>query len=178
MLWRLYLSRLQSHPISTKLISSSVLFFSSDMLAQTLSHQDWDILRSLRSGVFGGFYAPVLHYWIRLLESKVKIPNHLNLQAVARVLPHTMIFAPIFVSGMIFFMEYTRKKGTWESAKERVEKYGIALWKQGLGYWLPVMYLGYRYWSVEHRVLVINVASLLWTCYVSYTAVGPQRKSD
>jgi hypothetical protein len=118
--WRLYLKCLKERPILSKVCTSSVLFASSDLLAQTIQqryHQkpELDLNRSVRAAAFGGpIYAPILHYWFQFMEHAVKIPSHLNLQAAARVCIHSGVYAPVMaVSFFIGFMTFTDPANLW-----------------------------------------------------------------
>lgn len=195
-MWALYLRNLKLHPIRTKIVTSTVLFSCSDIIAQRIQSTDSqtpiDLHRTSRAAVYGGpLYAPVLHYWFRFMEQIVSFPHSPNLQAALRVLIHTGIYAPtVAIAGFIGFMALTDSSKNvdresdginWKHrlaiSIEKVKSKTIPLWIDGIAFWIPIMFASYRFFALEHRVVVVNSANLLWTTYLSLEAVGGETNS-
>jgi hypothetical protein len=196
--WQWYLTQLKHKSVRTKVWTTCLLFGASDTIAQQIQHtanrssSSHDFNRSGRAMVFGLGYAPLLHHWFILMEKFVKFsPQFPNAQAMVRVLVHTGIFAPtIAISSFIGFMTFSdpinlfNRKGeidvdhAFHAAVSRVSEKGFQLWVDGGVFWIPIMFVNYRFFALEHRVMAMNVANLVWTTYLSFRAVGKLHKED
>ena len=75
-LWVFYLDSLISHPLLTKCCTSAIGFMIGDSIAQVLSREPHNLVRTLRFVTIGFFlHAPVADAWFTFLE-KVR-SNHL-----------------------------------------------------------------------------------------------------
>lgn len=97
-LWSRYSDRLESHPVSTKSLTSGGIAFFGDVLSQNLLNtdgKDFDFGRLLRYSVLGScFVGPTLHYWYGFLAKKV--PGVLLRDSIQRLLIDQFIFSPFF----------------------------------------------------------------------------------
>eukprot|EP00979_Chaetoceros_neogracilis_P009685 scaffold2192_cov268-Chaetoceros_neogracile.AAC.87 len=97
-----YARKLETHPLTTKCITSGIISGMGDMSCQYIYHKhdedtfspDW--LRTGRFSLLGfGLIAPVVHKWYGLLMKK--IPGQ-NIQAVLkRLFCDQILFAPLFI---------------------------------------------------------------------------------
>lgn len=97
------------------------------------------------------------------MQNKIVLKNK-NLEIVTRVAADQTIFAStnlfVFLSSMAI-MEGTSPKDKLEST------YATALQKNWM-VWPFVQAINFKLVPLHHRVLVVNVVSLGWNCYLSF----------
>ena len=115
--------------------------------------------KHLATAVFG----PAATTWFKFLQNKVVLKNK-NLEIAARVACDQGIFAGTNL--FVFLSSMAIMEGT--SPKEKLEKsYWTALTKNWM-VWPFVQAINFKLVPLHHRVLVVNVVSLGWNCYLSY----------
>ena len=114
---------------------------------------------SSSAGVFG----PAATVWFNFLQRRIVLQNK-NLEIVAKVLTDQCVFASTnlfcFLSSMAI-MEGSDPK------EKLASTYTGALQKNWM-LWPLVQGVNFKFVPLEHRVLVVNVVSLGWNCYLSY----------
>ncbi|KAK4999545.1 Protein required for ethanol metabolism [Elasticomyces elasticus] len=112
----------------------------------------------------GAIFGPAATTWFRFLQSRVRIAGRPNLEILARVGLDQAVFAScnlfVFLSSMAI-MEGGEPRKKLEST------YAGAL-KSNWMVWPWVQMTNFKFVPLEHRVLVVNVVSLGWNCYLSY----------
>lgn len=119
----------------------------------------WNLANVFVPAVFG----PAATLWYRFLQAKIQFKNA-NATIAARVLADQTIFAStnllVFLSSMAY-LEGSSPKAKLQST------YGEALKKNWM-VWPAVQSVNFKLVPLEHRVLVVNIVSLGWNCYLSY----------
>jgi protein Mpv17 len=114
---------------------------------------------NLEPAIFG----PAATTWFKFLQNKIVLKNK-NLEILARVGADQTIFAStnlfVFLSSMAI-MEGSDPKKKLEST------YANALQKNWM-VWPFVQAINFKLVPLHHRVLVVNVISLGWNCYLSF----------
>jgi len=117
------------------------------------------VTNSYVAAVFG----PVATNWFKFLQNKIVLKNK-NLEIVARVAADQTLFAPTNL--FVFLSSMAIMEGS--SPSDKLEKtYTTALQKNWM-VWPFVQLINFRFVPLEHRVLLVNVVSLGWNCYLSY----------
>ena len=112
-----------------------------------------------RTAIFG----PAATTWFKFLQHKIVLPNK-NLEIVARVGADQIFFASTNL--FVFLSSMAIMEGT--SPKDKLEKtYWTALQKNWM-VWPFVQAINFKLIPLHHRVLVVNVISLGWNCYLSF----------
>lgn len=107
-------------------------------------------------------FGPAATQWYKLL-TKIKFESATT-TTIVRVLADQSIFASLNLGFFLSSMAYLEGA----SPKKRLEdKYVQALEKNWL-LWPPVQTINFTLVPLEHRVLVVNVVSLGWNCYLSW----------
>jgi protein Mpv17 len=110
------------------------------------------------SAVFG----PAATSWYKVLQ-KIKLKNP-NTTIAARVLADQVVFAStnlcVFLSSMAYM------EGS--SPKAKLQSTYVEALKKNWMIWPGVQAINFKLVPLEHRVLVVNVVSLGWNCYLSY----------
>ncbi|MCJ1412176.1 Protein required for ethanol metabolism [Ptychographa xylographoides] len=120
--------------------------------------------RTGRMALYGGaVFGPAATTWYKFLQAKINFKNT-NATIIARVLADQTIFAStnlfVFLSSMAYL------EGTDPRAKLK-STYVEALKKNWM-VWPGVQAINFKFVPLDHRVLVVNVVSLGWNCYLSY----------
>jgi len=123
-----------------------------------------ELARTGRMALYGGaVFGPAATTWFKFLQNKIVMRNK-NVEIVARVAVDQTIFSSTNL--FAFLSSMAIMEGT--SPKDKLEKnYSTALQKNWM-IWPWVQVINFKLVPLEHRVLVVNVISLGWNCYLSY----------
>jgi len=162
-------------------VTTAVLFATGDVMAQQgverLGIKKHDMSRTGRMALYGGaIFGPAATTWFKFLQTRVKLPSA-NGTILARVACDQFIFAPTNLA--IFLSTMAMLEGS-EPQKKLDAAYKPALTKNWM-VWPWVQMANFKFVPLEHRVLVVNVISLGWNCYLSYLnsqGGGGSRDSD
>lgn len=160
--------KLASRPILTQSITTAVLFATGDTMAQQLVEKrglaNHDIARSGRMALYGGaVFGPAATTWFKFLQNKVVLRNK-NAEILARVAADQTIFASTNL--FCFLSSMAIMEGT--SPKDKLEKsYWTALQSNWM-IWPFIQVVNFKFVPLHHRVLLVNVISLGWNCYLSW----------
>jgi protein Mpv17 len=117
------------------------------------------VLTVRHTAIFG----PAATTWFKFLQHKIVLQNK-TLETVARVAADQTLFAPTNL--FVFLSTMAVMEGS--SPKEKLEKTYIMALQKNWMVW-PFVQLGnFTFVPLEHRVMVVNVISLGWNCYLSY----------
>jgi protein Mpv17 len=108
-------------------------------------------------------FGPAATTWFKFLQNKIVLKNK-NLEIVTRVAADQTLFASTNL--FVFLSSMALMEGS--SPRDKLEKsYKTALQKNWM-VWPFIQLLNFRFTPLHHRVLVVNVISLGWNCYLSY----------
>jgi len=167
-MFRWYQRKLATKPLLTQSITTAILFATGDVLAQQAvekkSIQKHEFARTFRMALYGGaIFGPAATTWFKFLQNNVVLKNK-NLEIAARVAADQTLFAPTNL--FVFLNTMAIMEGS--SPKDKLEKsYSTALQKNWM-VWPAVQAVNFKLVPLEHRVLVVNVVSIGWNCYLSY----------
>lgn len=160
--------KLARRPLLTQSVTTAVLFATGDAMAQQAVERvgvdKHDYARTGRMALYGGaVFGPAATTWFKFLQEKIKFQSA-NLTIAARVLTDQSVFAS--TNMFVFLSSMAIMEGS--SPKEKLEStYTTALAKNWM-VWPAVQAVNFKFVPLEHRVLVVNVVSLGWNCYLSY----------
>lgn len=108
-------------------------------------------------------FGPAATLWYRFLQAKIRFKNT-NATIAARVLADQTIFAStnllVFLSSMAYLEGSSPKAKLQSTYREALKKNWMV--------WPAVQSINFKLVPLEHRVLVVNIVSLGWNCYLSY----------
>jgi len=176
-----YTKRLETHPLSTKAISSGFLVGLGDGLTQIFIEPDRDFdFRRIGSMTFLGTFllAPTLHMWYGSLGSIVArfIPPTVGRfgdaggikGVLAKLCLDQFAFAPVFVG--VFISAIMTLEG-------RMSEIGTVLandWSKTVCVnwlvWIPSQIVMFSVVPLHLQVLWANGVGLIWNCYLSYAS--------
>lgn len=119
--------------------------------------------KSTNEYVYVAIFGPIATNWFKFLQNKVVLKNK-NLEMAARVAADQCIVAPINLG--LFLTTMSVLEGT-DPKKKLEANYSTALQKNYM-IWPAVQAVNFKLVPLEHRVLVVNIVSLGWNCYLSY----------
>ncbi|KAK8187496.1 hypothetical protein HDK77DRAFT_289805 [Phyllosticta capitalensis] len=164
---RWYQSMLAKRPLLTQSVTTAVLFGTGDVLAQQavekrgFEKHEW--IRTARMAGYGGaVFGPAATTWFKVL-SRVQLSNPFA-TTVTRVAADQLLFAP--TSMFVFLSSMSILEGT-DPRKKLEAAYKPALIKNWM-VWPFVQMGNFTLVPLEHRVLVVNIVSLGWNCYLSW----------
>lgn len=172
-----YSTKLDTHPMITKCITSGLISAAGDAICQSLTLPDqsnekdaentknmWDVQRTSRFAILGALWVgPVLHFWYGTLFQMF------SKRVLARVVVDQFAFSPIFVTSFLSLL------WTWEGEKpanlaprlqENIPSILVANWTL----WIPAQVLNFHFVPVKYQVLFSNFVALAWNAYLSYTS--------
>ncbi|MCJ1482977.1 Protein required for ethanol metabolism [Schaereria dolodes] len=114
---------------------------------------------NFRKAVFG----PAATTWYKFLQNKIKFQNT-NLTIAGRVLADQTIFASTNL--FVFLSSMALMEGT--SPQDKLASTYLPALQKNWMVWPAVQAINFKLVPLEHRVLVVNVVSLGWNCYLSY----------
>ena len=118
--------------------------------------------------LYGGcVFGPAATKWYAFLTKRINLRNH-NATIAARVAADQVVFA---TTNLAFFLSSMAvMEGT--SPKEKLEKSYLPGLKANWMLWPAVQAVNFKLVPLEHRVLVVNIVSLGWNCFLSYLNSG------
>ncbi|KAF2771167.1 hypothetical protein EJ03DRAFT_342496 [Teratosphaeria nubilosa] len=171
---RWYQASLARRPLLTQSITTSVLFATGDTMAQQgverRGLQNHDVARTARMAFYGGcIFGPAATTWFGFLQRKVVFPGRPNLEIVARVAADQCIFAGCNL--FVFLSTMAVLEGT--DPKQKLDSTYFNALKKNWMVWPAVQFTNFKFVPLEHRVLVVNIISLGWNCYLSFLNSQP-----
>ncbi|MCJ1440341.1 MAG: Protein required for ethanol metabolism [Stictis urceolatum] len=162
-----YRAALTKRPFLTQCATTAFLFGTGDVMAQQLVEgvgaKKHNYARTGRMVLYGGaVFGPAATQWYKVL-TKVQFSNP-YITTAARVLTDQVVFASTNLAFFLSSMAYMEGK----SPKARLESTYVEALKKNWILWPAVQTVNFTYVPLHHRVLVVNVVSLGWNCYLSY----------
>eukprot|EP00928_Gymnodinium_smaydae_P025748 TRINITY_DN20416_c0_g2_i1.p1 TRINITY_DN20416_c0_g2~~TRINITY_DN20416_c0_g2_i1.p1 ORF type:complete len:181 (-),score=15.65 TRINITY_DN20416_c0_g2_i1:93-635(-) len=164
-MWARYLRLLDTHPVTTKSLSTAVVFVAGDFAQQAIEQsgtatKKWDVPRACRMGAFGGlFIGPVFHNWFRILDWAVPASLGATQATVAKVVIDQSCMAPAVMSSFFIFVG-TLSGQSWQYTTEKLRR----------DFW-PTLYTNWMVWpaaqAVNFYAVPINLR-VLWLTGVQF----------
>ncbi|KAK3117667.1 Protein required for ethanol metabolism [Teratosphaeriaceae sp. CCFEE 6253] len=139
-------------------------------LIERKGYNNHELARTGRMALYGGcVFGPAATLWYGVLQRNIRIPSRPNLEIVARVAADQCVFASTNL--FVFLSTMAMMEGT-DPKKKLASTYMEALKKNWM-LWPVVQFTNFKFVPLEHRVLVVNVVSLGWNCYLSFLNSQP-----
>ncbi|KAG5192399.1 hypothetical protein JKP88DRAFT_351915 [Tribonema minus] len=176
--WGGYVGALDEHPILTKTTINVVIYLVGDWLAQVEFGRrdilDFDLGRTLRNGLIGGMFGPLVHYYYQW--SDVILPMDVPINRPLKILMDQSIYfvskcsAYMFLVGLLRGDSFGEVREQWQA---RIKTVVLTGWK----FWPLVHVFTYSVIPAQHRVLWVNCVDLVWSSILSGLASGNQGES-
>ncbi|KAL1529806.1 hypothetical protein AB1Y20_000738 [Prymnesium parvum] len=168
-----YASSLASRPVVTKAFTAGVIFSLSDVAGQAIapSGAAHDVPRTLTSGLVGLLYfGPALHWWLEMISRVV--PGFDLKSTLVKTLMGQSCFGPL-MTAVFFAASLVQVHGPIGGLRRwpaKVKQDLVSTWAAGLCFWPFVDLICYSFVPVMWIPLGYNVASFLWTIWLSLQA--------
>ncbi|EEF42062.1 protein SYM1 [Ricinus communis] len=164
-----YLGKLNSRPILTKTITTSLIFAAADFTAQMLSSSSsFDLIRTTRMAAYGlVLLGPSQHIWFNLMSKA--FPKRDVFSTLKKTFMGQALYGPANAS--VFFSYNAALQG--ESGDEiaaRLKRDVLPTLRNGLMYWPICDFFTYKFVPVHLQPLVNSTCSFFWTIYLTYMA--------
>ncbi|EXJ79087.1 hypothetical protein A1O3_08588 [Capronia epimyces CBS 606.96] len=114
--------------------------------------------------LYGGLiFGPAATQWYSFLQKYIHVRSQ-NATIAARVLADQVVFAPCNMA--LFLSSMSIMEGS--DPKEKLEKTYLPGLKANWVLWPAVQAVNFKLVPLEHRVLVVNIVSLGWNCFLSW----------
>lgn len=169
--------KLKTAPLLTQATTTAVLFATGDGMAQHLVEKrgldKHDFARTGRMAAYGGIiFGPAATKWFEFLVKRVNLPSK-NGTIVARVACDQFVFAPLNMGLFLSTMAYLEGA----SPAQRLRDAYLPGYQKNLMVWPWVQFVNFKFVPMEMRVLVVNIISLGWNCYLSFLNSGGGKKA-
>ncbi|XP_045127458.1 PXMP2/4 family protein 4-like [Portunus trituberculatus] len=158
----------QQYPILRGMTTYSVLWPTSNLVQQSMdkTRDKYDIMETLRYLVLGTFVtAPTVHVWVKLASKIIKGTTLKH--AVLKAGLEQVLFAP--VGQTQFYLGITLLEGRpWDECVREWKQKLIPTWKVAVCFWPVVQTFNFAYVAEKNRVVVVSLASFMWTIFLSY----------
>ncbi|XP_036220952.1 uncharacterized protein [Bactrocera oleae] len=164
--WRLFAS---AHPLAKGVIAYSIVWPTSSFMQQTLEGKplkDYDWMRILRFGFFGGCYvAPTLYGWLRVASAMWPQTN-LRVGALKAIVEQAS-YAPFASTSFYFGMTLLEGKG-FEAAKAEVKDKFPKTLRIAI-FIIPVLQtINFGLVPEPNRILFVSFCSLFWITFLAH----------
>ncbi|KAI0014851.1 hypothetical protein F4780DRAFT_766578 [Xylariomycetidae sp. FL0641] len=169
---RWYQRKLASRPLLTQSVTTAVLFAVGDITAQQVVEkkgiQKHEMARTGRMFLYGGaVFGPAATTWFGVLQRHVVLRNK-NAEILARVACDQLLFAPTMIG--VFLSSMATLEGS--SVREKLQRSYIPALSTNYLVWPFVQGANFKLVPLHHRVLVVNLVSIGWNCYLSMVNNG------
>ncbi|XP_045814094.1 PXMP2/4 family protein 4-like [Trifolium pratense] len=166
-----YLRKLETYPVITKSITSSLIFTAADLTSQMItssSSASYDLKRTFRMAIYGGLIlGPSQHMWFNFL-SKI-LPNRDLATTLKKILMGQAVFGPVI--NTVFFSYNGALQG--KNGSEIIAMLKRDLLPTLLGgalFWPICDFVTFKYIPVHLQPLMNSSCAYVWTIYLSYMA--------
>ncbi|KAL4334437.1 hypothetical protein GQ457_07G024990 [Hibiscus cannabinus] len=164
-----YLGKLESNPVITKAITTSIIFAAADFTSQMItSSSGYDSIRTLRMAGYGLLLlGPSQHLWFNFLSTA--LPKRDMLTTFKKIFLGQAVFGPMTTS--VFFSYNAVLQG--ESAEEiaaRLKRDLLPTLINGAMFWPTCDFVTYKFVPVHLQPLMNSSCAYVWTIYLTYMA--------
>ncbi|XP_065880441.1 protein SYM1-like isoform X2 [Euphorbia lathyris] len=165
-----YLGKLESRPIATKTITTSLIYAAADLTAQVFSSSSgsFDLIRTSRMAAYGLLLlGPSQHIWFNFMSKA--LPKRDVLSTLKKTFLGQAFYGP--ANAIVFFSYNAALQG--ENRAEiaaRLKRDVLPTLKAGLCYWPICDFFTYKSVPPHLQPLVNSSCAYLWTIYLTYMA--------
>ena len=170
-----YADWLKRSPIVSRCLTTGTLVSLGDAIAQNVFNADqpFNWKRYMRAFVVGSFgTAPNLYLWY--MKGLPKIMSHRLFdkctpfqRGLISVTLDQGIFSWWIISNYLFWVNFY-EHFDFSRAFQNVQANLFTALKMNFLYWPMIQFVNLTYVGILYRVLVVNLASILWNLYLSY----------
>jgi len=169
-MWEEYNRGLEVQPLFVKSLTSFVGFLVADCLAQAVTGDFLDHRRLARMLLFAILvHGPLCHFWYKLLDESVLPSRPKSPLAIAlKIALDQLLFGPLFL--IIFWTVLKTFEGRPYEALPLIEAKLFPTMIVGYMLWPAAHIINFRFIPSAQRVLYINLITIFWTTYLSWSS--------
>lgn len=131
--------------------------------------------RTGRMALYGGaIFGPAATLWYRVLQRRIVFPGRPNLEILGRVGADQIVFASCNM--FVFLNTMALLEGS--DPREKLRSTYFSALKANWMLWPAVQFINFKYVPLDLRVLVVNIISLGWNCYLSWINSAGKAPTD
>ena len=158
-------------PLTSNVISATVISWVGDIIAQSVETRDrFDLRRSLRVSLWGAISSGPVFIWLRRLENFVG-PKATLISSFKKVAIHQAVASPIFNSlfyGYVCAWEAKENEPVIEKWKTKLRKEFVSTQIAALALWFPANMLAFTYLPLRYRLPFQFALGPVWIGYLSF----------
>lgn len=165
-----YLSNLESRPLLTKSITTSLIFAAADFTSQMIasSSGSFDSIRTLRMAVYGlMLLGPAQHVWFNFL-SRI-LPKRDIVTTLKKILMGQVFFGPTSTSAFFTYNAVLQGE-SGEEVAARLKRDLVPTLVNGAIFWPCCDFVTFRFIPVHLQPLMNSSCAYVWTIYLTYMA--------
>ncbi|KAK0620049.1 hypothetical protein B0T14DRAFT_429593 [Immersiella caudata] len=156
----------RKRPLTTQLCSSLVIFFASDISAQSMGGRDYDPTRTVRSLIIGGVSSIPSYKWFVWLSHSFNYASR-TLSLLTKVAVNQVLFAPTF--NTFFFGAHAALAGeSFDAVVERLKQTVPTSVINSAKLWPAVTAFSFTFIPIEYRSLFSGFIAVGWQTYLSF----------
>jgi len=171
-LLRAYLNLLNSRPLTTKFVTSAILFGSGDLIAQNIDgtmKRGWNPRRTGFAAAWGGFiFTPIGHTWYNIILERSFVGTSAA-SVVKKTLCDQLLFAPVINAAFLTYGIFTRG-GDLKETKSFLRANYKDVMVANYSVWPAAMLFNFKFVPGPLQVPFINVMVLAWSSYLCVKA--------
>lgn len=181
-----YSTKLETHPFTTKCLTSGVIAGLGDFVCQYMTfrrqtndgdqkdkekfQQNWDVTRTCRFSFLGlALISPIMHVWFGALMKY--IPGYTVKATVIRTSLDQLVCAPLFLPTWICSNMALQGYG-WKDMRETLKADNWDMLLANWALWTPAQAINFGLVPSRFQVLFSNVIGFIWSIYLSFKT-GP-----
>lgn len=165
-----YLRKLESNPVVTKSVTTSVIFGAADVTAQmiTPSSDSFDSIRALRMAAYGLlFLGPSQHVWFNFISTT--FPKQDAITTLKKILMAQVILGPTGTSAFFTYNSLLQGENC-EQIVARLKRDLLPTLVTSAMYWPFCDFATFRFIPVPLQPLMNSSSAYFWTIYLTYRA--------
>ncbi|XVE55782.1 hypothetical protein DITRI_Ditri03aG0185000 [Diplodiscus trichospermus] len=165
-----YLRKLESEPLITKSVTTSIIFAAADFTSQMITSESsgYDSIRTLRMAGYGLLLlGPSQHLWFNLLSKS--LPKRDMLTTFKKMFMGQAVYGP--VSTTVFFSyNAALQRESGEEIVARLKRDLLPTLINGAMFWPICDFATYKFVPVHLQSLMNSSCAYIWTIYLTYMA--------
>ncbi|KAL6827557.1 hypothetical protein V8C40DRAFT_242175 [Trichoderma camerunense] len=155
----------KKRPYVTQTISTIFIFFSADIVAQSMNDDDYDPVRTVRNVFIGAGTAIPAYKWFQFLAKNFNYSSRAASLGV-KIVMNQLLFAT-YMNVYFFSMQALLTGEGISGAVQRVRDTLLTSWINSCKVWPFVMAFNLSYVPLEYRALFAGMINLGWQAYLS-----------
>ncbi|PSS17291.1 PXMP2/4 family protein [Actinidia chinensis var. chinensis] len=174
-----YLGMLESRPVVTKVVTSSIIYTAADLTSHMITlppSGSFDSMRTLRMAGFGMLIVgPAQHMWFNFVARI--LPKRDVVSTLKKLIMGQILYGPC-LNGVFFSYNAALQGENGSEIVARLKRDLLPTLINGLMFWPVCDFLTYKVIPVHLQPLMNSSFSYIWTIYLTYMASLMKARTD